>query len=102
MVFPAAEKTGIENINDKLGKELGKGLGKGLGKEFSETQTKILKLINANQKISAREMAEHIGLSLTAVENNIRKLRKANILERGGGRKEGYWKIINNPGKRKR
>lgn len=93
MVFPAAETTG-KNIQNELGKRLGKRLGKELGKEQSVTQTKILHLINNNPKISAKEMAKNIGLSITAVENNIRKLREAKILERIGGRKEGYWKII--------
>jgi len=47
-----------------------------------------------NSKISAGKIAENIGLSITAIENNIRKLREAKILERESGRKEGYWKII--------
>ncbi|MGF7229928.1 ATP-binding protein [Arachidicoccus sp.] len=89
MIFPAAEATG-ENIQHALGK----GLGKELGKELSATQIKILHLINSNPKISAREVAQNIGISITAIENNIRKLREAKILERAGGRKEGYWKII--------
>jgi len=93
MVFPAAETT-RENVQHELGKGLGKKLGKELGKELSATQIKILHLINSNPKISAREMAENVGISITAVENNIRKLREAKILEREGGRKEGYWKII--------
>jgi len=39
------------------------------------------------------ELAKILGISITAVENNIRKLRQKQLLERVGPAKGGYWKI---------
>lgn len=39
-------------------------------------------------------MAENIGISTTSVENNIKKLKEKDILERIGSARGGHWKII--------
>ena len=39
-------------------------------------------------------MAKHIGISTTAIDNNINTLKAKGLLERVGGRKDGYWKIV--------
>lgn len=64
---------------------------------LNPTQIKILELINENNKITATLLAKAIGISVTAVENNIRKLRELRLLERYGSNKAGQWKIIHNP-----
>ncbi len=91
MVFPA-----IEKITEQIGlaKGLVKRLVKGLVKELSESQVKILNLVESNSHITKREMAEQIGISTTAIDKNIKTLKKRKVLERVGGRKEGYWRII--------
>ena len=43
---------------------------------------------------SLEEMAKHIGISTTAIDNNINTLKAKGLLERVGGRKDGYWKIV--------
>ncbi len=95
MVFPAVEQvTGQVTKQDGLVKELVKGLVKELVKELTESQVQILNMIEANNSITKKEMAERIGISTTAIDKHISKLKKMNIIERVGGRKEGYWKII--------
>jgi ATP-dependent DNA helicase RecG len=71
------------------------GLVKGLVKDLSENQVKLLELIEARPNVTKKEMAKHVGISTTAIDNNIKTLKEKGLLERVGGRKEGYWKIIN-------
>src|SRR5690625_2871161 len=82
-------------VQPGLGNELGKGLGneldKRLGKERSAHQHSILRLMRAEPRITVREMAARLGVSTTTIENNIRKLRERQLVERVGGRRSGYW-----------
>ncbi len=70
------------------------GLVKGLVKELAESQIQILNMIEANNSITKKERADRIGIGTTAIDKHISKLKKMKIIERMGGRKEGYWKII--------
>lgn len=74
---------------------LGKGLGKSLGKELTTNQQAILSLVMYDHKITIKELAAQLGISTTAVENNIKKLRELALLERKGGRKDGFEQINN-------
>jgi len=38
-------------------------------------------------------MAEQISVSISIIEKNISKLKKAGIIERVGSTEGGYWKI---------
>jgi len=58
---------------------------------LEESQKKILFLIAKNSKISKKEMAEIIGISTTAIDKNIKILKKKNIIERIGPDKGGHW-----------
>jgi len=69
------------------------GLGKRLGKELSDNQQAILHLVTLDNKITIKELAAQLRISTTAVENNIKKLRELALLERKGGRKDGFWQI---------
>ncbi len=48
-----------------------------------------------NSKISILDLSKELGISSTAIEKNIAKLKEKGILERIGRTKAGYWKIIN-------
>ena len=39
-------------------------------------------------------MAESIGISTTAIDNNIKTLKEKDIIERIGSDRTGYWKIM--------
>ena len=54
---------------------------------------KILGLIEQNKQKTIPELAEIIEISERAVQKNIKKLKEKGVLERIGGRKEGYWQI---------
>lgn len=66
-------------------------LGKELGKALTDHQQAIIRLVLQDNKITIKAMAVQLGISTTAVENNIRKLRDLKLLEREGGRKKGLW-----------
>ena len=83
----------VEVSNDWLVKGLVKKLVKGLVKDLTSNQIKLLELIETRPSVTKEEMAKHIGISTTAIDNNIKTLKEKGILERVGGRKEGYWKI---------
>lgn len=92
MVFPSAEPVHTEDSKDPS-----KGLAVKLVDELVdglvESQQKIVRLIMDNPKISKREMSEAIGISTTAIDNNIKSLKEKDIIERIGSDRTGYWKI---------
>lgn len=62
-------------------------------KELNDTQKKIIKMLSKNNRLSARQMSEQIGISSRNIENNIRTLKKQGMLIRHGSPKNGYWEI---------
>jgi len=63
-------------------------------KSSEKSSEKILALLKANPKLSAREVAEAIGVTSRAVEKQISKLRDENRIRRIGPAKGGYWDVI--------
>jgi ATP-dependent DNA helicase RecG len=59
-----------------------------------KSSEKILDFIKENNKISAQELADLLGLSSRAVEKHLARLKKEGFLERVGSAKSGYWKIL--------
>ena len=94
MVFPSAEPVYKEEEKEATKEGLADRLVDRLVDELAESQQKIIQLILNNPKISKREMAESIGISTTAIDNNIKTLKEKDIIERIGSDRSGYWKII--------
>ena len=67
--------------------------GEGSEKSSEKSSEKILALIKENKSISAREMAQIIGISQRAVEKQLAILRKEKRIKRVGGAKGGHWEI---------
>ncbi len=80
----------LKRSNYKISAELVERLVDGL----VENQKKIVQLIHQNPKISKRELHELIGISTTAIDKNIEKLKNSGILKRIGPAKGGKWEII--------
>jgi ATP-dependent DNA helicase RecG len=59
-----------------------------------DNQKKILQIVKGNPSISKREMAETIGISTTAIDKNIEKLKRMGLLRRVGSPKGGYWDVL--------
>ncbi|WP_197035210.1 ATP-binding protein [Oceanivirga salmonicida] len=62
-------------------------------KDGTKRIEKILQLIKEDNKISIDKMAEEIEAGRRTIVRDIKYLQDNNILERIGGRKEGYWKV---------
>ncbi len=62
--------------------------------DLNHTQKQILELLSQDAQLSAKKMAETIGISSRNIESNIKKLKKIGILIRHGSPKRGYWEIV--------
>jgi ATP-dependent DNA helicase RecG len=67
---------------------------KNVGEKLTERQKIILKYIEQNNSISAKEISMLLKVVDRTIEREIQKLRKMEIIERIGADKGGYWKII--------
>jgi len=80
----------VGEVIPKISDRLVEGLVEGL----VESQKEILKLISQNPYISKQELSNKIGISTTAVDKNISKLKQKGLLKRVGPAKGGHWELI--------
>ena len=73
---------------------IGNKVGNKVGKKKKTNRDKIIEEIRNNPNVTNRQLSIIIGISETAIENNIRILRENKIIERIGSKKTGFWKII--------
>jgi fido (protein-threonine AMPylation protein)/DNA-binding CsgD family transcriptional regulator len=85
-----SEKLGVNQNTPNI---LGVDGGEKLGVKLNKNQARILELIATNDKTTMAEMAVLLSISVTAVENNIRKLRGKGIIKRVGSDKTGVWVV---------
>lgn len=63
------------------------------GEKTLKSREKIIALLSQNGKLSATALAKEIGITAKGVEKQLAKLKAANIIERIGPAKGGYWKV---------
>ena len=88
-----ALKTTQEATQKTTGKELVERLVGGLAGRLAESQRKILEFVSENPRVSRQELSGKIGISTTAIDKNIKALKKKGLLKRIGPAKGGRWKI---------
>jgi fido (protein-threonine AMPylation protein)/DNA-binding transcriptional ArsR family regulator len=54
----------------------------------------VFSLMKHDKRVTAKEMSERLGISLSTVRRKIKELRDAEKIERIGSDKSGYWKIL--------
>lgn len=59
-----------------------------------QSSVQILELIEHNPRITAKQIAAELGITIRAVEKNIAALKQSGILERVGPNKTGSWKVL--------
>ena len=64
----------------------------------NENQRTILKLMLEQPTISAKSVADRIGMTPRGVQKNIETLKNIGLLERVGAAKGGYW-VVKQPNK---
>ena len=68
-------------------------MGEKWGEKLGENQLDIIREIINDPQISIVELSQRIGISSTAIENNITKLKEKNVLKRIGPDRGGYWEV---------
>ena len=61
---------------------------------LNQTRQTILSEMRNDPNITKAELSRILGISTTAIDNNITFLKKNGYIERMGANKNGYWKII--------
>lgn len=61
--------------------------------KLSGTALKILEALITNPKLTAKQLADGLGMKVDNVRFHLRKLREANIVEHKGPDKGGYWEV---------
>jgi len=62
--------------------------------KLTENRVKILREVHNNHKVTKKELEQAVGISASAIDNNIDVLKDLGLLSREGSDKGGYWKII--------
>ena len=71
------------------------GIGEEGGqKEEERTIDTILRLIKANPYITRNALVETVGISSSAIQKHINRLKADHTIIRHGGDRGGYWEII--------
>ena len=84
----------LPNIDNDFNTKFGDEFGIKFGIKFGINDKKILLLLLSDPTISARDMAQQIGIGVRAVEKILQRLKLLGVIDRQGSRKNGLW-IIN-------
>jgi ATP-dependent DNA helicase RecG len=84
----------VYSTKNKFAEKVSKTLVEGLGERLGETEGKILHFIVSNKFATIASIAKSIGISTTAIENNLVKLKEKGVLRRVGPDKGGRWKAL--------
>lgn len=61
--------------------------------QITDLEKKILIKMKENSKITRKELAKELDLSLNTIKEYISKMKKKNLLTRVGSSRNGYWKV---------
>ena len=84
----------IENTEKDLSSKVDDKIDDKVDDKITINQQKIINLIIENPYIIREEISQKVGISVTSVSNNLKKLIKKGIIKRIGANKNGYWKLI--------
>ena len=74
--------TRLNNVGNKVG-----------NKNLNSTQVKILAEIRNNPNITKNQLIINVGVSKTAIDRALVKLKELKYIERIGSKKTGYWNV---------
>ena len=80
-----------EDNNERGGQKGGQKCGQ---KNEEKTIDTILQLIKNNPNITRKILAHTVGISPSAVQKHINRLKAAGVIIRHGGDRGGYWEIV--------
>ena len=88
------EKIERKDLLEMLENRVGRKLVERVGRKLVENSLKIILIILEKPEVSKRELSEILGISDTAVDKHIKKLKDLKVIERVGPAKGGYWKVL--------
>jgi ATP-dependent DNA helicase RecG len=91
-----ANRFTVVSICKKTDKKVTKKVTKKEIKSLSKNQTKIIKYIELNNKITTVELSKKLGISDRKIKENIKKLKLQSKLTRNGSARGGYWELLKN------
>ena len=62
--------------------------------DLDTNEKRMLKLIKVNNKLSAKKMAEELGLSERQIQRVLKDMKEQEIIVREGSNKNGSWRIL--------
>ena len=71
-----------------------KKLGERLGERLGENRRRIIGMMVQDSSVTTFDLVARIGISQTAIENNITWLRSHGYIRRVGPDKGGHWEVI--------
>ena len=74
--------------------ELTEYVNNSLSLDLDTNEKRILKLIKVNNKLSAKKLAEELGLSERQVQRVLQDMKEQEIIVREGSNKNGSWRIL--------
>ena len=80
----------IEPVGEVSVKNVGEVSEKNVGVVLTERQKKILKYVEKDNMISAKDISKLLQVTDRTIERDIQKLKKMEILERVGSGRSGY------------
>jgi ATP-dependent DNA helicase RecG len=83
---------------EKTTQESGANMEKKLGEKLNKNERLIMEKNLQHPPITIQELAKEIGISTTAIENNLSKLKGKGYLRRIGSDKHGRWEVIKGVG----
>jgi ATP-dependent DNA helicase RecG len=75
--------------------KVGERVGKRVGEKLTENRQKIIDYMLQNKNVSAKELAELVGISQRKMEKNISWLKEKGLIKRIGPAKGGHREIVN-------
>ncbi len=88
------DKRQIRELTEPDSKSREKTTQKSREKTTQKSREKILRLLKAHPNLTYAGMSKALGLSVKAIEKNVRKLRESGMLKRIGPDKGGHWEVL--------
>ena len=83
----------VQDMATAQAKRLGEKLGERLGERLGETRLRILDIIKEDSFIAIPKIAAIVGVSETAIQNNLAWLKAHGFVRRVGGARGGHWAV---------
>lgn len=61
--------------------------------KLTDNRVKILEEVHKDNRVTKKELEQKVGISSSAIDNNIDALKELGLIEREGSDRGGYWRI---------